>query len=68
MVTRHLSTSPGVRSVVGVDPSDYLLEDAREKGGENIEYRQGTALDIPVEDVKYQTQDHRPEPDYCRKV
>ena len=53
MVTRHLSTLPGVSSVVGVDPSNYLLEEARERGGDNIEYRQGTATDIPAEDVKY---------------
>ena len=37
---------------MGLDPSEYLLDLAREIGGENIEYRVGAATDIPAQDVR----------------
>ena len=50
-MTRHLAALPGVESVLGIDPSPYLLELAREAGGEKIEYKLGGGTDIPAEDV-----------------
>ena len=42
-----------METVLGVDPSTYLLEVAREGGsGDNIEYREGRGDDIPAEDVR----------------
>ena len=52
-VSRYIAGLPGVESVLGVDPSTYLLEVAREGGGgDTIEYREGRGDDIPAEDVR----------------
>ena len=41
----------GVESVLGIDPSQHLLELARGFGGKNIEYRVGGGTEIPADDV-----------------
>ncbi len=54
-VTRVLATHPGVREVVGLDPSPVFLARARELAGTltNVSYEQGDARAMPFPDSSF---------------
>mmetsp|Transcript_54428 Transcript_54428/g.100574 ORF Transcript_54428/g.100574 Transcript_54428/m.100574 type:complete len:307 (-) Transcript_54428:224-1144(-) len=54
-LVRHIAKMPGVRKVIGIDPSPYFLDLARQGVAEdslqNVEFIEGTSTDLPLSDM-----------------